>query len=52
VIGKSSEPEDYLSTRHPVVELVEKLVQQRELKHVYVQHRGLSIALRQGAART
>jgi oxaloacetate decarboxylase alpha subunit len=48
VIGKSSSPEEYLSTRHPIVELVEALVRKPDLKHVHVQHGPLSIALHRG----
>jgi len=45
VMGKSSSPEEYLSTRHPVVELVDRLVQKRDLKHIFVQNGELSISL-------
>jgi oxaloacetate decarboxylase alpha subunit len=48
VMGKSSAPEEYLSTRHPIVELVEGLVQKRDLEHVFVQTGDLSISLRKG----
>jgi len=46
VMGKSSSPEEYLSTRHPVVELVDRLVQKKDLKHIFVQNGELSISLR------
>jgi oxaloacetate decarboxylase alpha subunit len=46
VMGKASPPEEYLSTRHPVVELVDKLVQKQDLKHIFVQTGELSISLR------
>jgi oxaloacetate decarboxylase alpha subunit len=51
VMGKASSPEEYLSARHPVVELVERLAQKRDLKHVVVQSGGLSIALHQQSER-
>jgi oxaloacetate decarboxylase alpha subunit len=50
VMGKASTPEEYLSTRHPVVELVDRLVQRRDLKHIFVQNGELSISLRQATA--
>jgi oxaloacetate decarboxylase (Na+ extruding) subunit alpha len=46
VMGKASPPEEYMSTRHPVVELVDKLVQKQDLKHIFVQTGELSISLR------
>jgi oxaloacetate decarboxylase alpha subunit len=49
-LGKSIEPEEYLSARHPVVELVDQLAKRRDLKHVVVQTGDLTIALRQGTS--
>ncbi|HEY7065242.1 MAG TPA: biotin carboxyl carrier protein [Chloroflexota bacterium] len=49
VVGKSSEPEEYLSARHPVVELVDKLAQKRDLHHIQVQTGELSLSLSRGA---
>src|SRR5919202_5562346 len=43
VVGKSSAPEEYLSARHPIVELVEALVQKRDLQHVHVRTGQLSV---------
>ncbi len=48
VMGKSSSPEEYLSARHPLVKLVESLVQKRDLKHIFVQNGPLSISMHQG----
>jgi oxaloacetate decarboxylase (Na+ extruding) subunit alpha len=47
VRGKYSTPEEYLSTRHPLVDLVDQLLKRRELKHISVQGRDFSIALHQ-----
>lgn len=52
VIGKASTPEEYLSARHPIVELVDQLAKKRDLKHVFVQTRQLSISLHQATAGT
>jgi oxaloacetate decarboxylase alpha subunit len=52
VIGRASAPEEYLSARHPVVELVDQLVRKRDLQHVVVQHGGLSISLHKGTLAT
>ena len=47
VLGKASSPEEYLSTCHPVVELVDQLVKRQHLKHIFVQSGPLSITLEQ-----
>ena len=52
VRGKYSTPEEYLSTRHPLVDLVDQLLKKRELKHISVQGRDFSIALHQQAIPT
>ena len=51
-VGKYSTPEEYLSTRHPLVDLVDQLLKKRELKHISVQGRDFSIALHQKAIPT
>jgi oxaloacetate decarboxylase alpha subunit len=45
VLGKASTPAEYLSTRHPVVELVERLVQKRDVGHIVVQTGQWRVAL-------
>jgi oxaloacetate decarboxylase (Na+ extruding) subunit alpha len=45
VMGKSSAPEEYLSARHSVVDLVDELLHKRDLNHIFVQHGELRIAL-------
>lgn len=45
VMGKASAPEEYLSARHPVVELVDVLAKKRDQKHIVVQKGDLSISL-------
>ncbi len=49
VMGKASAPEEYLSVRHPIVELVDGLLKKPDLKHIFVQTGQFSILLHQGA---
>jgi oxaloacetate decarboxylase alpha subunit len=45
LLGKSSQPDEYLSARHPLMMLVDELSKKRDLHHVVVQDGGLSISL-------
>jgi oxaloacetate decarboxylase alpha subunit len=50
VMGKASRPEEYLSTRHPLVDLVDQLARKQDVHHVVVHDRELSISLHKAAS--
>jgi oxaloacetate decarboxylase alpha subunit len=49
VVGKASRPEEYLSTRHPLVDLVDQLARKQDVHHVVVQDRELTLSLHKAA---
>jgi oxaloacetate decarboxylase alpha subunit len=52
ILGKTSQPEEFLSARHPLVALVDELSKKRELSHVVVQQGELSVSLHKDASGT
>ncbi|PZC47832.1 MAG: oxaloacetate decarboxylase, alpha subunit [Chloroflexi bacterium] len=42
-MGRSSEPEDFLSARQPIVTLIDQLTKRRAFKHVVVEKGGMSL---------